>query len=417
MLLVSIVLIFLFLIVVADNIVEKSILYPPFIFNFIWFLVILIYFIFKIFDPDEMDTLHSNTLIFIALSNLFFSLGGFYVLTNLKQKTKKILFKPSKVPEILGDIILIITFITLILLFFKAREMASKIVAQNFFVALRYQLTNVRLDYGILDYFLSFGLFASLYRLYTFESLTDLSLKQKIKLSLAVLISFAFLVLSTGRTYFFFYFITALMTIYLKGNIKSRYIWSFFLVAFITFILVGIVLSKGGNLEYSISENISSSVNHILAYLEGPVLAFDRFYNSEYTHTWGENTFRFFIAILYESNIIEKPPADIVNEWILVPYPTNVFTVFYQYVMDFGKTGCWIIMFLFGLLHTWMFYRSKTSDNHFKLLTAYSYYPLLMVFFQDQYVSLLSFWIQLWMYSFLVLYLFDKQLHGEKIAG
>jgi len=264
------------------------------------------------------------------------------------------------------------------------------------------------MNYGILDYFLSFGLFASLYRLFTFNKFDDLSVRQKIKTGLAFLISFGFLILTTGRTYFFFYFITALITIYLKSKIKVKYLWSFFLAASITFILVGIVLNKGGNLEHSIAENFDAIINHILAYLEGPVLAFDHFYNSGFSHTYGENTFRFPIAVLNELNIINKTPFDILNEWILVPYPTNVFTVFYQYVMDFGSVGCWIIIFLFGLVHTWMYYRSKNSSNHFKMITAYSYYPLIMVFFQDQYVSLLSFWIQLWLYSYLILHLSEK---------
>ncbi|HBE42173.1 MAG TPA: hypothetical protein DDW27_13370 [Bacteroidales bacterium] len=415
MLLVLIVLIFLFLIIVTDNMIEKSILYPPFIFNSIWFLVIFIYFLYKIFDPDEMDTLHSNTLIFIVLSNLFFFLGGLFVITNSKKKPKEILFRPSKIPEILDDIILVVTVLALILLYYKAVDLASRIEAKNFLMALRYQLTNVRLNYGILEYFLSFGLFASLYRLYTFDKFSDLNKKKKVKTVLAVLISFGFLVLSTGRTYFFFYFIVVILSIYLKSKIKRKYFWGTFLAALAVFILVGVVLNKGGNLEYSLAKNISSSMDHILAYFEGPLLAFDRFLNSEFDHTYGENTFRFFIALLYELKIIDKPPLDIVNEWILVPYPTNVFTVFYEYVMDFGRIGCLIIIFLFGLLHTWMFYRSKTAGNHFKMITAYSYYPLLMVFFQDQYVSLLSFWIQLWFYSFLILYILDIRRSGKKL--
>ena len=413
MLLVSIVLIFLFLTVVADNIFEKSILYPPFIFNLIWFMVIFIYFIYKIFDPDEMDTLHSNTLIFIAVSNFFFSLGGFYVLTNLKKKSLDIFFKPTKVPEIVGDIVIMVTLLSLVLLFFKAKEYASEIQANNFFISLRFQLTNMRISYGILEYFMVFGLFASLYRLYTFNDFSDLRTKEKLKLILSILISFAFLALSTARTSFFLYFITFLMTIYLKGKIRRKYIWSFFIASILSFLIVGVVLNKGGSLTDSLGENIRSGINHFLAYFEGPVLAFDRFLNSDFIHTYGKNTFRFFFALLYKLGIIETQPLDIVKEWILVPYPTNVYTVFYPYIMDFGIVACWVIIFLFGLVHTWLFYRSKTSGNHFKMITAYSYYPLLMVFFQDQYFSLLSQWIQMWFYSFLILCLFGYYKHKK----
>jgi oligosaccharide repeat unit polymerase len=402
------ILIILVVIVVINNKFEKSILYPPFIFSSIWVLVIFIYVIFKIIDPGEMDKLHNKTLLFLAVSNILFSLGGIYTLYYMNKKPSRIIFIPSKIPEIIGDVIIIITLVTLILVFFKAKELASEVEAQNFFIALRYQLTSVRHTYGVLDYFLSFGLFASLYRLLTFEKFSDLGFKRITKLIVSMIITFGFLVLSTGRTYFFFYMITALIIIYLKGRVRVRYIVGFFLSALILFIFIGVILNKGGNMENSFRMNINSSLNHLLAYFEGPLLAFDRFLNSEISHTYGENTFRFFIALLYDLNLSDKPPIDIVNKWIMVPYPTNVYTIFYQYFMDFGILGCWIVIFLFGLVHTWMFYRAKTSGNHFKMITAYTFYPLLMVFFQDQYFSLLSFWIQLWFYSFMIFILIDK---------
>jgi oligosaccharide repeat unit polymerase len=405
MVLALIVLFVLLAVVVIDNVIDKSILYPPFIFNTIWFSVILVYVVFKFIDPKEMDILHSNTLILIAVSNILFAVGGLYVRDQYKTKPSKITFKPSAIPELLGDTIIVVTIISLIFLILKAKELASQIWAKNFFIALRYQLTNTRLSYGILDYFLVFGLFASLFRLYTFNSLSDLALRQKVKLVLSVFISFAFIALSTGRTYLFFYFITVFITIYLKGKLKSKYVLNFFILAFISFIAVGIVLNKGGQFGNSFSENTKQGLKHILAYFEGPVLALDRFINSDFQRTFGKNTFRFFIAVLHYLQIIKTPPLDVVKEWIFVPYPTNVYTLFYQYVMDFGFVGCWIVIFLFGITHTWMFYQSKTSGNHFKMITAYSYFPLLMVFFQDQYFSLLSFWIQLWFYSIIILYL------------
>ena len=385
------------------NRVEKSFLFPPFIFNGIWFIVLFVYILVKIADPQEMDTLRSNTLLFIGFANISFTAGGLYLLINYRKKPVKNTYSPSKVPAILGDTILLISVLTLILLFFKARNMASEIEAQNFFIALRHQLTNLRLDYGILGYFLVFGLFASLYRFMTFDNLSGISLKNKFKLITSFIISIGFLILSTGRTYFFFYFITLFIIIYFKGELKRKYIRIFFFMFFFLFILVGIVLSKGGSLTYSLSENISSSITHILAYLNGPLLAFDRFLNSDFTHTYGENTFRFFFALLYKLNIISREPVDIVKEYLFVPYPTNVYTVFYTYVMDFGRLGTIFLIFLFGMLNSWLFYKSKSSGNHVKMLTAFSYYPLLMVFFQDQYFSLLSFWIQLWFYSLIVL--------------
>lgn len=408
------VLVVLFAAVIVDNLADRSILYPPFIFNLIWFLVILVYVIFKCIDPGEMDTLHTKTFILIGISNILFTLGGLYARFQFRKKPSDISFRPSAIPEIMGDLIIVVTLISLVLLWFKARDLASQVWAKNFFIALRHQLTNMRMTYGILDYFLVFGLFASLYRLYLFDNFSDLDVGKKAKLVFSVLVSFAFLALSTGRTYIFFYFITVFITLFLKGKFKSRYITGFLFLALMAFITVGIILNKGGEFGESAGENMRQGLRHILAYFEGPVLALDRFITSGFDHTFGRNTFRFFIAVLYETGLVTTPPVDIVKEWIFVPYPTNVFTVFQPYVMDFGMVGCWVIMFCFGLVHTWMFYRAKTAGNHFKMLTAFSYYPLLMVFFQDQYFSLLSFWVQLWFYSFILLFLFREYSPGKK---
>jgi oligosaccharide repeat unit polymerase len=302
-------------------------------------------------------------------------------------------------------------------LIFKAKEIASRIEAPNLFIALRSQLSGEKSGYGILEYFLVFGLFASLYRLFTFNDFSDLGTRAKLKFILSILISFTFLVLSTARTSIFLYFIAFFFIIYLKGKLRSKYILRFVIVSFVAFIIVGIVLNKGGSLAYSLSENIRSGLNHLLAYFEGPVLAFDRFLNSDFTHSYGQNTFRFFFALLYELGITETKPLDIIREWIYVPYPTNVYTVFYPYIMDFGVVVCGVIIFLFGLVHTWLFYRSKSSGNHFKMKTAFSYYPLLMVFFQDQYFTLLSQWIQLWFYSLIILYILGNYLFRKDHVG
>ena len=131
------VLILLLGLVIVNNKVNKSFLYPPFVFTVIWFFVILIYYIFKIVDPAEMDRLHNNTLVLLALVNIAFTLGGFYVRINIPSVRTEIRFSSSKVPELISDIILLTSIITLVLLIFKAQEMISEVPAQNFYIALR----------------------------------------------------------------------------------------------------------------------------------------------------------------------------------------------------------------------------------------------------------------------------------------
>ncbi len=395
--------------VLMNNYFIKSIFYPPFVFTFIWFIILFVYFLLKLFNLVSIEELHSKTLLLLLLANLMFSAGGLYCIFYRRNLGDKFInFKPTKIPKIFEDIFLLISIGGLFLLFQEAMNIASKVESQNVLISLRYQLTVKRLDYGILKYFLVFGLFNSLYRFLTFSKFNELKKSQKARLIISIIVSLVLLILSTGRTYILFYFTTILLIQFFKGNLIFKDVRMFILLSLIGFIGLGIILNKGGSITYSLSENLKSSFHHIIAYMEGPVLAFDKFFNSEFEYTYGKNTLRFFYAILFKMGLIAIPPVDIVHEYVYVPYPTNVYTLFYEYIMDFGFLITLLMVFFLGVIHTWLYLTSRISGNFLKIISAFSYYPLIMIFFQDQYFSLMSFWLQLFIYSFIVFICFSK---------
>lgn len=76
-----------------------------------------------------------------------------------------------------------------------------------------------------------------------------------------------------------------------------------------------------------------------------------------------------------------------------VPDLVNVYTAYYKLIKDFGIIYSLTAMFLFGYLHTYFFIHSKKS---FGSLIGFSMllFPLTMTFFEENYTSLLSTWIQ-----------------------
>ncbi len=396
-------------ITLLNNKIRRSIFYPPTIFAFIWMLVFFVSILQELFGSIDYINIGSGTIWFIVGMTSLFSIGGVISQAGFSRRSESISFTPFKIPRLYDDVIFYTTLISFAFLIFRALYLASEIESQNFFISLRFQLAVRHKNFGILDYFLVFGLFASLFRLYTFERFSQLTRFEKRRFIISILVSLAFLVLSTGRTYFFFYFTTLFISVYYKGQFRMKQGALLVGILLVIFITVGIILAKGGNLNDSFTENLEKGIVHFTEYFEGPLLAFDSFFSQRSELKFGENSFRFFFSVFHELGLSGKPPAELSKPFVYVPFPANVYTLFHPYVDDFGIIGTGIFIFLLGLGNVYLFNIARFSGNFIKILSSFSYYPLIMIFFQDQYLSLTSFWLQLVFYSYVVMILIRKK--------
>ena len=161
---------------------------------------------------------------------------------------------------------------------------------------------------------------------------------------------------------------------------------------------VGIIYGKGGNTEDSFSDNLKGASENVGIYLVTSLNALDIETNqNSVVSTDGDNTLRFFIKIGMSLNLLSnRKITDLKQEFVFVPYPTNVYTFYSPYIRDFGKLYAWIMLALFSVLHTWLFIKaSATKQVRFIFYYAFLLFPLLLSFFGDQYLSLFSFWIQM----------------------
>jgi oligosaccharide repeat unit polymerase len=153
------------------------------------------------------------------------------------------------------------------------------------------------------------------------------------------------------------------------------------------------VLHKAGGENLSIGENVGSVFSSVLDYLLGGVYAFNSVIRSGFMPDYGENTLRFFIAAANSLGLTDSEPKPLVMPFINNPVISNVYSVYYPYAKDFWYFG---ILFnaLWAYIHSWLYYRVK---RNFIILFLYSIllYPLIMSFFQDQYMSLFSTWLQM----------------------
>ena len=115
----------------------------------------------------------------------------------------------------------------------------------------------------------------------------------------------------------------------------------------------------------------------------------------------GNNSLRLFKKIAEKLGLVRN--AQVVKleaEFVTVPYPTNVFTVYSPYLKDFGRLYAWMMIAIFGFLHTWLYDKAaSTKSLRYSLYYAFLLFPLLMSFFMDFYLSILSTWIQIIFYT------------------
>lgn len=399
------ILLFFLVFIVNYAITKKQLFHPSVLFSFTWTLVLLLHFIFRNTILNELYSIHVKTYLIFFVGLLCFSSGSLLVSYYYQKKTKEDIFlRSSLVPNIkisahlrIGLLIIVLGGLPFYLQASYRVFLASNI--DNFFVGLRTELSYGEEDLGITKYLISFSFFVFAINYYFL-----LIRKNKFNLwnlGIGLIVTIIYSLFSTGRTYFFLIFSIYLVISYLL-NLKfslRKHIWPLG-IFIIIFISIGIIYGKGGNKEDNLKENISASSEVTATYIVASLNAFDWETSQNLEPNYrGDNTLRFFNKILQNFGFYEQTQTSLLSEFVFIPYPTNVYTFYSPYIRDFGKIYAWMMLLFFGGMHSWLFHKAvKSKSFRFTIYYSISVYPLLMSFFQDQYMSLLSTWIQMIFY-------------------
>jgi len=383
--------------------ISGSWLYPATIFCAIWTVVALSYIIFLSTKKNTIYELDLNTLAILGLGEILFSLFG-SVATILKD-SKQDLEKTEYQIKYSFDVFLLAILIVLFPFYLNAVNNiveGSKFAKVNFYLALRHEFVFNDANLGILDYLNTFSIFAFAFFQYKLNFCNNLEKKSlsatiyKILFYITVL-TYAFL--TTGRTSFVF-----LITIYLviKGTarkIKKIHITTATVLFLVIFISNALILGKGASTDDTVTDNALSIIDNFTLYFLGGVYALDSVAKSDFVLDYGENVFRFFIAVGHAVGISSLEPKRLVMPYVTTPILSNVYTLYYIYIKDFGYIGVFLAS-VYSFIHTIFFNITKVRKSFLGIyFFALLMYPLIMSFFQDQYMSLFSTWIQLTFYG------------------
>ena len=362
--------------------ISRSVLYPPLAFCGIWLLDLSLYWL----DLTPIDTLHSSTVGLIGIGAVLFSLGGSLALLVPKNivEARLILTRFPPRNEIVKPAVIAFLFCGLPLLTANLLAMASQGVGDTVFQRARTGGAAGANGLGgagpIGTYFILWSLYAA--PLFLIE-------RRDRNFWLMTSIAFVASILSTGRLPILM-LISSLTCVQLMMANRHTF-WAALKFARIP-ILIFIILFFGLIFVTKDTSVFEGGIGTILVlflvgYIVGPTAALDYALQHPQEYAGGPNhTFKFFLAVASQLHIIayQPPPGE---DFVFVPFPTNVFTVYRYYFFDFGLYGALFVITLIGFLQTLLYRKARTGSKLGIYFFAITLFAVFMSIFSDEYAA------------------------------
>lgn len=360
----------------------RDLLYPPVLQSGLWLTITIAYVILE----DDLVPLSGSMYLVIVSGVVLFGLGAFVSTLRFEPLRAKIQFNGVHY-GLVAYLLLLVPLVGLPFYIIQLNELAHGGIAGNFFRDLRTSLNTQDDPLGIIAYLvpvsiLSAGIHFLLFRRsYPFRS------------TISVLLAIVYCLLTTGRTSFLLLFALILGMLAITRQMRSRRALLLFAVSSILIFVTVALLRDLLSTMSSAAESARLTWESFRLYLLGSLPAFDRFMHTDATPALGTHLFRSLLAVGAKLGICNTPPS-LVQDFADLPFDTNVYTVYQPYFADFSYPGIFIIQFVFGVVHGFLYRRADRGNPLYVLAFGFSLFPLTMQFFQDQYFNLLSTWVQ-----------------------
>jgi len=355
---------------------KKNVLYPAFIYSFLWTVIFSAY----IFSPIEVDPIRHKTAMLLLFGVVAFS-AGCYLSRLIRLKNKlRIINTPY---QDYGKYFLFIYCLAVFPWFYRDIAAISG-GGLSSLVDLRLAMINTTLE-GQKSY--SSVITGSIVMISISTTFILFIEKNRFKrlFYLSFLISIVYCILNTSRVSLLI-LASGLVAIYLiksKSSIKFQIALTslgvpvlIFISAMMAYMFATHLTVDGGAL------NLAN--NYFFIYLIGGIPALDTILKSN-TSMVPHHTFQIFFQLsnsIFGTHFSLPPPLD---AFVQVPFPTNVYTIYKFYFQDFGFVGTLCALIIIGFIHGAIFRIAKLGNRYGIYFYAIFMYPLLMSFFDDGY--------------------------------
>lgn len=377
-------LIFFLLLVVLNYWAQRSVLYPPFIFCAMWLLDLAV----LRSGLIEVDPVHGNTLAIVAAGAIAFSAGGMLAGLAPRQLLRMHLFspKPERIPHFLRNLLMVVLLCGLSILFYQTLHLSLSVggdlnMLAKARVAMVEAAQNGELTQQsfVLNYFTPIAIFVSLL----------LATEEKDR-QYWVVTSVAFIgcILSTGRGGFLL-LISGLSGIRLIQTRQESLLGALRLlrwpIALFLTLYIGLIFTNKDT-EGMDGGFTGIATYFVLSYIVGPLAAFDKVVQHPADFVAGaSHTFQFPLKLAAALHLTDYTAPPLIDKFVFVPFPTNVYTVLKFYFLELGVFGTVVLMFFVGLLHSLLYLKARRGGRFSTFLFAFSIYAVIAVIFDDAY--------------------------------
>jgi oligosaccharide repeat unit polymerase len=368
----------------------RDLRYPPFILSIIWLVVMTLY----SFSPIPIDPIGFSTALIFVVVILSFTGGAWFAF--LLRAPGSPVRDGEVAPRVTGSshprirVLLLFASVCLLpVLFAKAMQLAEQSGVENIFIGLRVEL----LSEGSIGYgFLGNASMLSYFTTFVYAIEKSNSKRERVEYYLSLAVSSVYAALSTGRTAVFLIILVLTGISSMRKGLSIRKLAAAAAVFLLCFGLLAISLGKGGDLQASWSENLSSIQESLIQYALGPLPAFDRVARIGAGPEYGKNVF---LDVLNLSRrLAGRPVVSPIQEEVAVPFPANVYTAIQPVYIDFGILGVVLAFGLIGAASTYFYLRAVVGNRLFIFYYAISLFPLLYTAFSDQYFAPMLSWFK-----------------------
>lgn len=383
----------------------KDIISPPLVLLFPW-IVSLVLLNFTNFKYDG----GSIAFLYFLAGSILFSIGYFIVSRNTKRLEifSRIQTDDEERPamEVRPGMIYAVVLVEIILTVASLVYLAS--LADIDSIATAYnQMSIARTQNGgliadLILYFYTFEIAFTIFIVYVFFNIRPFPFI-KIVFAASICLGLIGAMLSLGRTTLLLFFIATLIVYIVSRGVGNRKIIISALLAVFVFLMFFTLYNfyKYTGLNFG-KEETRYIMNLTLMYSSGSPATFQNWFESGHELIYGRNIFRFVFAILNAMGFNVEPRSLLNDFMLLAPgIDVNTYTVYHYYAMDFGKIFALMLQIPLGMFHGYLYNKATKLKPFWIYVFALSMYPLLMQFFQDQYASLTSAWIQYVFYGFI----------------
>lgn len=161
------------------------------------------------------------------------------------------------------------------------------------------------------------------------------------------------------------------------------------LAAAFVFTSVALALKKSGGGGGDLVAEVGAVAQSFRLYALGGVVAFDNVVEGRTVSNAEGRTYRVVYAAAralgYE---VDVPP--LVSQYSDTPVQTNVYTIYYPYLVDWGKAGVAVLFFGFGALFGSVFLQARNAPGPFSVVYGLVFAYLLLSSADEYFFSLLS---------------------------